>query len=203
MSRTVCLLLAILTGCIMPHQGPKGGVVASGEPLAVVDDVKVWTTTYKEKVAEAEYRDANGQKVGSAAVYEDRTQVHTQPIWYPVQGKEQLADEDFFRIAGDKAAMDATLEMRKNGRKWRTRGFIAMGAGLVTALVGYFIPVTPVRLGLTIGGTLALGAGYYMAFWGAHQLNPETHAVDRSVADRAANQYNQGRTGGVSFAKQF
>jgi len=205
MSRYALVLAIALAGCLLPRQGPQGGVVPSGEPLAVVDDVKVWTTTYKEKVAEAEYRDSNGTKVGSAAIYEDRTQVHTANIWYPVQGRQQLADEDFFRIAGDKSSLDATLEMRESGRKWRTRGWISMGAGAVAMIVGYFIPNVPVRVGLTIGGALGLGAGYYMAFWGAHQLNPETHAVDRSVADRAARQYNQnmGQVGGVSLNKNF
>jgi len=194
-----------LTGCLMPKGGPAGGAVQTGEPLAVVDDVKVWTTSYKEKVAEAEYRDANGNKVGTAAVYEDRTQVHTQPIWYPVQGKAQLADEDFFRIAGDKSALDETLAMRANGRKWRKRGMITLGGGVVGLIASYFIPNPSARLAVTLGSTVAFGAGYYMTYWGAHQLNPETHAVDRTIADRAAIQYNQnlGHVGGVSLNKQF
>ena len=205
MSRYALVLVAVLGGCLIPKQGPQSGVVPSGEPLAVVDDVKVWTTTYKEKVAEAEYRDDTGKKVGSAAIYEDRTQVHTAKIWYPVQGSQQLADEDFFRIAGDKQSLDETLQMRENGRKWRTRGYITMGASIVALVAGYFIDIVPVRVGLSIAGAVGLGSGYYMAFWGAHQLNPETHAVDRSVADRAARQYNQnlGQIGGVSVNKQF
>ena len=195
-----------LTGCLMPKSGPAAGAaVPTGEPLAVVDDVKVWTTSYKEKVAEAEYRDSNGQKIGSAAVYEDRTQVHTAPIWYPVQGRSQLADEDFFRIAGDKSALDETLAMRANGRKWRTRGMVTLGGGIAAMIAAYFVPNPGVRIGLTLGGSLATAGGYYMTYWGAHQLNPETHAVDRSVADRAANQYNQqlGTVGGVSMNKNF
>jgi hypothetical protein len=209
MSRIALVLVVsslALTGCLMPKGGPAAGAaVPTGEPLAVVDDVKVWTTTYKEKVAEAEYRDANGQKIGTAAVYEDRTQVHTAPIWYPVQGRSQLADEDFFRIAGDKASLDETLAMRANGRKWRKRGIITLGGGFVAMIASYFVPNYGVRLGLTLGGSLAVAGGYYMTYWGAHQLNPETHAVDRSVADRAAIQYNQqvGHAGGVSLNKQF
>lgn len=209
MSRIALVFVAAslaATGCIMPKNGPRaGGAVQTGEPLAVVDDVKVWTTTYKEKVAEAEYTDANGNKIGSAAVYEDRTQVHTQPIWYPVQGKAQLADEDFFRIAGDKSSLDETLAMRANGRKWRKRGMITLGGGIVGLIGSYFIPNPSARLAVTLGSTVAFAGGYYMMFWGAHQLNPETHAVDRSVADRAAIQYNQqlGHVGGVSLNKQF
>ena len=171
--------------------------------LAVVDDVKVWTTTYQEKVAEAEYRDASGNKIGTAAVYEDRTQVHTAPIWYPVQGKSQLADEDFFRIAGDQASLDETMAMRNSGRKWRKRGMITLGASLVGMIGSYFIPNPTARIAVTLGATVGFAGGYYMTYWGAHQLNPETHAVDRSVADRAAIQYTQKAGGGVSLNKDF
>jgi hypothetical protein len=189
----------------MPKNGPGAGAVATGEPLAVVDDVKVWTTTYKEKVAEAEYRDENGRKIGTAAVYEDRTKVHTAPIWYPVQGGAQLADEDFFRIAGDNAGLEETLAMRENGRKWRKRGIITLGGGIVGLIASYFVPNPTGRVALTVGSTLAFAGGYYMTYWGAHQLNPETHAVDRSNAQRAASQYNErlGHGGGVSINKNF
>jgi hypothetical protein len=206
----IALILAVAavaaTGCIMPKNGPRAGAaVPTGEQLAVVDDVKVWTTTYKEKVAEAEYRDSSGNKIGTAAVYEDRTQVHTQPIWYPVQGSSQLADEDFFKIAGDEAALKETLDMRANGRKWRKRGMITLGVSIVGLIGSYFIPNPGIRVGVTLASTLGFAGGYYMTYWGAHQLNPETHAVDRSVADRAARQYNQnvGQVGGVSLNKNF
>ena len=209
MSRIALVLVAAsisLTGCLMPKSGPSAGAaVPTGEPLAVVDDVKVWTTTYQEKVAEAEYRDSAGNKIGTASVYEDRTQVHTAPIWYPVQGKAQLADEDFFKIAGDQASYDETMKMRESGRKWRKRGMITLGASIVGLIGSYFVPNPTGRLALTLGSTLGFGAGYYMTYWGAHQLNPETHAVDRSVASRAATQYNQqlGTVGGVSVNKNF
>jgi hypothetical protein len=206
MSRTALVLVISalsLTGCLMPKSGPRSGAVPTGEPLAVVDDVKVWTTTYKEKVAEAEYRDSSGNKIGSASVYEDRTQVHTQPIWYPVQGGAQLADEDFFRIAGDQQSLDETLAMRERGRTWRTRGMITLGASVVGLFASYFVPHPTGRLALTLGSTLGFAGGYYMTYWGAHQLNPETHAVDRSIADRAARQYNQQLGGGVSLNKSF
>ena len=194
-----------LTGCLMPKSGPRSGAVPTGEPLAVVDDVKVWTTTYNEKVGEAEYRDGSGNKIGSASIYEERTQVHTAPIWYPVQGRGQLSDEDFFRIAGDEQSLSETLELRETGRKWRKRGMITLGVGVVGLLGSYFVPNPYARLGLSLGSTAAFLGGYYMTYWGAHQLNPETHAVDRSVADRAAIQYNARLSGGggVSLGKRF
>ena len=208
MSRFALVLLAasLTTGCLMPKSGPGANTaVATGEPLAVVDDVKVWTTTYKEKVGEATYTDGAGRTIGKAEMYEDRTQVHTAPIWYPVQGRAQLADEDFFRIAGDEAALKETLDMRASGRKWRKRGMITLGVSLVGMIGSYFIPNPTGRTVAILGSTLGFGAGYYMTYWGAHQLNPENHAVDRSVADRAARSYNEkiGTTAGVALNKSF
>ncbi|MBS1117958.1 MAG: hypothetical protein H6Q90_186 [Deltaproteobacteria bacterium] len=214
MSRTVSLSASLITmaisaavfgGCLMPAQGPKGGVVASGQPLAVVDDVKVWTTTQKEKVGETEYKDSSGNVIGTGTSYQDKTTVHSMKVWYPVQGTEQLADEDFFKIAGDQKALDETLAMRANGKKWNHRGMYTMAGGVVGVIVGFIVPNPTAALVLRLGGGLAVSGGYYMSFWGARQMNPESHAVDRSVADRAANQYNQqlGQSAGVSMARKF
>src|SRR5262245_6983825 len=111
-----------LAGCLMPNpNAPHSGAVATGEQLNVVDDVKVWTRTSKEKVGETEYKDASGNTVGTAATYADKTEVHAMKIWYPVQGTQQITDEDFFRIAGDQASLDQTLELRASGAKWHKR----------------------------------------------------------------------------------
>jgi hypothetical protein len=210
MSRTLLFvsttLLISATACIVPPEGPKSGAVASGSQLAVVDDIKTWTTTSKEKVAEVEHTDEDGHVIGKSAVYQDKEEVHHQKIWYGVQGTEQLSDEDFFKISGDQASLDQTLAMRADGKKWQHRGIGTMVGGGVGMLVSFFIPNVPVRLGLEVLGGLALSGGYYMTWMGAHEISPETHAVDRSVADRAANQYNQTLGGGrvgLNFAKKF
>ncbi len=204
-SLSLLLAATALTGCLMPKNGPAAGsVVATGEPLAVVDDVKVWTTTSKEKVGEAQYTDENGRSIGKAELYEDRTHVHTMKVWYPVQGQQQLADEDFFRIAGDERAADETLSMRANGKKWHRRGIYTLGGSVVAIVGSYFVPNVGVRTGLMIGGLVGVSAGYYMTYWGAAQMNPETHAVDRSVAERAAQTYNAKMgTVGVAVGKTF
>jgi len=204
MNRTYLVAATLLTGCIMPKpQAPTA--VATGEQLAVVDDVKVWTTTSKEKVAETEYTDADGHVVGKGAVYQDKTTTHSMKIWYPVQGTQQLRDEDFFKIAGDQNALRQTEDMRANGEKWRTRGMVTMGAGIVGVIAGYLVPWDAAKYLLEIGGTLAVGGGYYATHYGAMQMDPETHAVDRSVAERAAQGYNSqvGRSASLGVSGRF
>jgi hypothetical protein len=183
---------------------PKSGVVATGEQLAVVDDVKVWTTTQKEKVAETEYKDADGNVVGTGAVYQDKTQVHSMKIWYPVQGAQQLADEDFFNIANDKPALDETLAMREDGKKWNHRGIGLMIGGGVVAIVGALIGNSTATPIMEIAGGLTVSGGYGAAWYGAREMNPETHAVDRSIAERDALKYNQtvGHTVGINLVRK-
>jgi hypothetical protein len=203
--RTGLLLLAsTLTGCFAfpDAKSPKTGAVPTGEPLAVVDDVKVWTTTEKEKVGETVHKDSAGNTIGTSDTYQEKTRVHSMKVWYPVQGNEQLADEDFFRIAGDQKALDETLSMRENGKKWNRRGKITMIAGGVGFIAGIFVPHTVGRTLLMTGGGLAVSGGWYMSYWGAKQMNPEQHAVDRSIAERAARNYNQ-QLVGVSATKSF
>ena len=195
----------LLGGCLMPGQQAPGGVVATGEQLAVVDDVKVWTTTQKEKVGETEYKDADGHVIGTGTQYQDKTTTHEMKIWYPVQGKQQLRDEDFFKITGDANALSQTELMREDGSKWRTRGFIAMGAGVVASIAGYFIDNAAARTILLAGGGLAVAGGYYATWYGTHEMSPDTHAVDRSVAERAAQDYNSkiGKGVGVGLSGKF
>jgi hypothetical protein len=202
---SLAITSAALGGCLMAPEGPHRGAVATGDQLAVVDDIKVWTTTTKEKVGETEYKDADGHTVGTGTVYADKTQVHTAKIWYPVQGRQQLADEDFFRIAGDQSSLDATLKMRADGKTWNHRGIGTIAGGAIGMVVGFFIPNAPVKTLLETVGGLAVAGGYYMSWYGAHEENPETHAVDRSLADRAATDYNSqiGHSVGMSMTRKF
>ena len=206
MARMIALVTLVLGGCLMPATNVHTtGVVATGEQLAVVDDVKVWTTTSKEKVAETEYKDSNGQTIGTAAVYQDKTQTHTMKIWYPVQGTQQLADEDFFKISGEQQALATTEALRERGHTWRNRGIGMMIGGAVGMIAGYVIGNPTVETLLSTVGGLTLAGGYYATYWGAKAMDPETHAVDRSIAERAALQYNTqlGHTVGMGMTRHF
>jgi hypothetical protein len=205
-SLLVFLPAALLTGCFaLPDaKPPTTGAVATGEPLAVVDDIKVWTTTSKEKVGETVYKDRSGSTIATADTYEERTRVHSMKVWYPVQGGAQIPDEDFFRIAGEQTALDETMRMRARAQTWNRRGKITMGAGVVGFVVGLVVPHQLGKTLLITAGGVAVSTGWYMAHWGAKQMEPENHAVDRSIAERAARQYNQQLgTVGVAVGRSF
>jgi len=200
----VLALALALAGCFaLPDaRAPRNSAVPTGEPVAVVDDVKVWTTTSKEKVGETVYKDGSGQTVGTADRYEEKTRTHSMKVWYPVQGTEQLSDEEFFRITGEQKALDETLSMREKGKRLNRRGKITMIAGGVGFIAGIFVPNAIGRTLLMAGGGLALSGGWYMSYAGAQYMDPEHHAVERSIAERAARSYNQ-QLVGVSATKSF
>lgn len=203
--------LAMTTGCLLPEaRPPKMAAVATGEPLAVVDDVKVWTTTSKEKVGEAVVKDENGNQIGTVESYQDKTTVHSMNVWYGFQGNEQLSDEEFFKIANEQRAFDETQRLHESAVAWNHRGKVTAIVGGIAAvagmIVGYAAPDVPVVAPvLELGGLVGVSAGYSMAWYGARQMQPEVHAVDRSIAERAANQYNQnlGRSAGITFSRKF
>jgi hypothetical protein len=204
-------LTAALGGCfVLPDaKTPKTGAVATGEPLAVVDDVKTWTTTSKEKVGESVVKDSDGNTLGTVDNYQEKTQVHSMKVWYPFQGQQQLSDEDFFNIAKDQQAIDETAKLRADGKRWNRNGKYTMVGGAVGLIAGLIVmeaapSVAIVGDLLTVGGGLALSGGWYMAYHGAQMMEPEVHAVDRSEAERDAMQYNQNaHTVGLGVAKHF
>ena len=204
-----------LGGCLLPDASrPKTGAAATGEPLSVVDDVKTWTTTYKEKVGESVVKDANGNTIGTVDNYQNRTQTHSVKVWYGFQGGQQLADEDYFRIAGDVQAVDATEKARQaaikrnhDGKMVMLGGGIGLAVGIGVALLGNSTSngtLTTVGELVDVVGLCALSGGWYLAHSGAAMMTPEYHAVDRSQAERDAIQYNQrAGTVGLSVGRKF
>jgi hypothetical protein len=161
-------------------------VVATGEQLDVVDDIKLYTT--QEKVAETVHKDSAGGTIGTSDTYAER--VHASPIWYGVQGNQKLADEDFFRIAGDKEGLDATLALRQSGHRWKKIGWGTILGSCGVVVGDLFVPEGGAQALIGLGALLAGSAGALMVVYGDSKLNPDNHAVDRSLAERAARQYN-------------
>ena len=198
-SAFVVLVVVSLTGCLFgpKHPAPASGAVATGKPMAIVDDVKVWTTQQQENVGQDVHRDSSGNVTGVTDVYATTTKVHSKKIWYPVQGTEQISDEDFFRIVGDVGAREETRRLKARARTKLRVGHTVLAGGVVASFLGVFalrgviIDSTTAGIGLSLGGLAAALGGFYIARSGADQLEADYHAVPRSRAELAADRYNQ------------
>lgn len=197
--------LVLLSACSLGVRGPQGGAVKTGEPVAVVDDVKTWTTQYQERTGTTEYRDGDGNVVGSSDTYRDRTAVHRKKIWYPVQGKEQITDEDFFKITGNEDALKKSQEHRASGRLYSGLGITGMLVGIAGMIAGRVTMADNQSLGIGLycGGGIVGLAGAYSFYVGREMQSPDSHAVDRSVADTAARDYNRQLGASVGISRKF
>lgn len=206
-SKFVGLLVGLsFAGACVSASRPAMVARPSGEALAVVDDVVKWTTQEKVEVATVEYTDSNGASAGKAKLYENRERVHAVNIWYPVQGRQQLSDEEFFQIAGDKDNLERTLKLRAQGEKQQRQGQYVMMGGGAAAVVGlvltYAAGITPGYY-LAMAGGLGVSGGYYYSMMGARMMSKDTHAVERADADRAAQQYNSSLRQTVGYSGKF
>jgi hypothetical protein len=189
----VALAVVASAGCVIPSaKPPVTGVRATGEPLGVFKDSRVELTP---TVVVVDPLLANAHEV--------RLVASSTPVWYPLQGDTRLVDEDFFAIAGDTEALAATKRMRDRGALWNRRGKYAMVGGAIVAVGGFFVPNRYVRSTAIVGGLVGISGGFVLAFWGDRQMSPELHAVDRSVAERAARRYNEQRGLGIAVARSF
>jgi len=183
----VLAVVVVMSGC-MPAAPPA--VRATGERLGVSHDTRVELKPVRIQT---------DPLLGNS--HEWVLQMNSHPTWFPLQGDTRIPDEDFFVIAGDPAALDATRRLHARGVRWNQRGKLAMAGGLVVAIGGYFVPNTALRSVTISAGVLGIGAGVAIAVWGSRQLEPEAHAVDPSVAERAARRYNEQH--GLSLARRF
>ena len=200
MHRSIAFSALCVAGCLPGPRGPQSGAVATGERVAVVDDLKRWTTTYDEKVGETDHRNADGDVVGTSEHYRTRKQQHSKLIWYPVQGRSQITDEDFFRITGNTTALERSEAMRAKGRRYAALGTGGMLLGIASMIAARFVTDnTGVMIGLYSGGSIVGLAGAYGFKVGWELQDPENHAVDRSQAELDARRYNAGLPRGPSL----
>ncbi|MBP9088115.1 MAG: hypothetical protein KBG15_18480 [Kofleriaceae bacterium] len=196
--------LSCTSACMMASR-PAMVAKPTGEALVIVDDVVKWTTQEKVEVASVEYTDKNGGSAGKAKLYENREKVHAVNIWYPVQGRQQLSDEEFFQIAGDQDNLNRTLKLRSDGEKQQQQGQYVMMGGAAVAVAGLVLRYAAgVNAGyyLAMAGGLGVTGGYYYSMLGARMMSKDTHAVERADADRAAQQYNS-KLGQVGYSGKF
>ncbi|MCC6996126.1 MAG: hypothetical protein IT370_16070 [Deltaproteobacteria bacterium] len=189
------LTLALpLAGCgvLSSGKGRPTGAVATGERLAVVDDIKAWTTTEQAHVGQEIHRDANGNVVAVSDLYADQRRTHHKPIWYPVQGLTRLADEDFFRITHDTPSLRITVRSRARARRQLRIGQIMVVGGAGAAIGALLVSRTLVKAILAGGGLVTACTGWYLGNAASKRLETDYHAVNRRTAEEDARRYNEG-----------
>lgn len=195
------VLLGSLAGCLPGPAGPKPGAIPTGEQLAIVDDVKRWTTTHQESDGHTEVRDADGNLIVDRTHYKTVTDQHAKKIWYPVQGDQQINDEDLFKLTSDETSLAATRDLHAKGRTYAVVGTVGMLVGIAAMVTGKLVGdgTSTLSIGLYSGGAIVGGAGAYGFYRGFEMQSPDSHAVDRSVADTDARRYNQQLGRGASL----
>jgi len=192
--------ITIWCGCasmIPDARPPRSGTRATGEPLVVVEDMKVWRS--RDNVGEVRVEDETGQRLATADVYATRT--HTRFVWYPVQGKEVISDEDFFRIAGEPRALEATQRWRESNLRSNRRGRYLLIGGAIGAVAGLFAPGIQAKALITLTGVSVGSCGLYLMLWSHDRQQPESHVIPVWEAYEIADRYN--RKHGLSVSRSF
>ncbi len=208
--RILALVVAVACGgCLLipDAKPPRTGTRRTGEPLRIVDDVKVWNTVSRDKVGELRYEDENGDSLGRSDLYANQRHTHVKFVWFPVQGYEVVPDEDFFRIAGDRDALARTLKRRDKLQTWNFRGRVMLASGIAAVVLASLVgpDESPATILTVVGGAAVAATGWYLCYWSHDQMLPENHAVDRSIAVEAAERYNaqHGRKVGLQMSRSF
>jgi len=112
---------------------------ADGTPLGVFDQTRSYL--YDVDVKTGSVKNALGQEV--LATYQRETRLGTERVWFGTQGGHKVDEESFYRIVGDRHAVE-TYDA------WHQSGASQNFAGLVVGSVGAGIAV--IGLSLLIGG---------------------------------------------------
>jgi len=196
----VVAAISIWTGCasmIPDARPPRTGVRSNGQPLAVVEDMKVWRS--RDNVGELRVEDETGQRLATADVYATRT--HTKFVWYPVQGKDVISDEDFFRIAGESRALEETQRWRASNLRSNRRGRYLLLGGVLGTVAGLFAPGIQAKAVIAITGISVASCGLYLMLWSHGRQQPDQHVIPVWEAHEIADRYN--RSHGLSVSRSF
>lgn len=195
--------VALASGCASL---PEPVAAPNGQPLSIREHTETKQYTTKEQVGEVEYKNQNGDKVGSAAVYQNRLNTVQYQVWNAYQGNAKISDDDLYRIARDKQAEDEVRSKRESGVFLNRLGVGGIILGAVAAGAGYYLmsqqkPAETDATGQTTGGPSALpmallygglvtvSVGSVLTWVGIAKAKRE-HPLDQNRAMQAADNYN-------------
>jgi hypothetical protein len=191
-SRILAAALAlVLGGCATL---PGIGAPMTGEPLHVESRLVTDTYSVKEKVGEVQHKDAQGRSIGTSDMYQDRLVTSHHMVWHPVQGRDGIDDQDFFRIAGDTEAEEQVRQFRETGITLNRAGLGVIAASAASLIGGVVISRasggSAIGSGMLYGGAFGFSIGSVLAYMGLGRVAPGVHPVDESRARVAAHRYN-------------
>jgi hypothetical protein len=174
---------------------PEPKAQPNGEPLSVREKTHQYTYQTQEKIGEVQHHAANGQNLGTSAVYANRTHVGSYTVWSGFQGDAPVSDDDFYRIAKDKKATEEIKDTRESGVLMNRIGLGILAAGLVSVAGGFALrsdnPDNKLPTYLTYGGAILVPVGGILTYIGiAKAGNP--HPLEQERAEAAAQSYNAG-----------
>jgi len=195
---TICsVATTIALGACVPN--PATDVAASGETLRVQYSTGTGTYVSNDVVSTTVHKDADGNEVGSSDTYQPTEHAYQWSDWKYFQGREELDEQDFYRIAGDQEAADKVAGIRAGAAKKMKYGAVIATAGIVAGLA--FAGFGQSRdnasfntLGYTLGSVASTG-GLLVWYWGSNQMNKKHH-LPSSRADQNADvveDCNEGR----------
>jgi hypothetical protein len=176
----------VLASCLAAcAANPATGVAASGRPLRVQYSTGTGTYVSQDQTGV----DVETSSSGNEKVTEHYTAVEHTFQWNDLkyfQGRQELDEQDYFRIAGDDAAVRQIRDTRSSASLKMKIGaplmVIGLAAGLVLGSVG-----NPSQKAIgSLGGTLVGGGGALVFYWG-HKEMTNRHHLPGSRAEELAD----------------
>ncbi len=194
---TVLVVAGVLTGCLA---NPATGVAPNGSALRVQYSTGTGRYVANEKTGESVTTYSDGTK----AVTE-----HYQPVehayrwtdWRYFQGREPLDEQDYYRIAGDDAAVRQIEDIRNDAA-------LKMKIGIPLAVVGVALELLLPTIGQNSGNTNVSNIGYLggsvlgltgglLWYWG-HGDMANRHHLPSQRADQRADVIEDCNDGGCT-----
>ena len=176
-----------LAGCLA---NPATGVRSNGDPLRVRYSSGTGTYTKNEVVSTDVYRDSDGNEVGSKDTYQPVTHTFRWRDTNYFQGREEIDEHDFFRLAGDGRGADEIQKIRDGAALKQKIGVPLMVVGLAATMVLTTVARSTDNPNLATvgysGGSIIGTAGAAIWFWGRNTMKKRSH-ISPARTDRNAD----------------
>ncbi len=162
------------------------GVASNGGVLRVQYSSGIGTYVSDDVVGTDVNRDANGNEIGTTDHVEARSHSYAWSDWKYYQGRDELDEQDYYRLAGDMDAERRIAAIRTSASRKQRIGVPLAIAGYAAVAVLGTIALSSNHDTLAavsyIGGAAAGTVGGLLWYWGYSDLD-NRHLLPRSRAE--------------------